>query len=326
MTTLQIIEKATLRDLDPIEIKQLLEIQPATPEFYALLASADTMCRKMHNNKAYIFSQIGLNAAPCSANCKFCSMAKSHYCMDTTFEKNSKNLKELQELVSELVNQGTHDIFLMTTADYPLEEYLKIGQGIRSILPNHVRLVANIGDFTEDTAKQLLLAGFTGVYHICRLREGIDTDVTVETRIKTLDCIHESELELYYCIEPIGPEHTYDEIIVEMLRAKEYKVEAMAVMKRTPIPNTPLEHLGSVSSLEMIKIAAVTRLVVKPTRSMNVHETTPMSLLAGINQLYAEVGANPRDQVENTANSRGYDVATTINLFEDAEYRVPTEQ
>ncbi len=39
---------------------------------------------------------------------------------------------------------------------------------------------------------------------------------------------------------------------------------------------------------------------------MNVHEPIQMALLAGVNQLYAELGANPRDTNSETENSRGF--------------------
>ena len=34
----------------------------------------------------------------------------------------------------------------------------------------------------------------------------------MQTRIDTLDAIKKAGLELYYCVEPIGPEHTNAEI------------------------------------------------------------------------------------------------------------------
>ena len=129
-------------------------------------------------------------------------------------------------------------------------------------------------------------------------------------------------LELYYCVEPIGPEHTYEEIADEMLRAREYDVKAMAVMRRTPVLGTPMAEKGMISACELTKIEAVTRLVSKPSRSMNTHEVTPMTLIAGVNQLYAEVGANPRDHVDDTAGNRGYGVIKTIELLQDAEFEM----
>lgn len=322
MEITELLHEAQLRDLTKEEAIQLLNIKNCSEEYHELLKTADIMSRREFHNKAYIFSQIGLNASPCPMNCKFCSMAASNYVMENKFHKGMADIEELKEIVRRLVEAGTHDLFLMTTADYPIDEFLAVGSEIKKILPPTVRLVANIGDFDIGAAQKLSAAGFSGVYHICRLGEGKDTDIKPERRIQTLHAVKDAGLDLYYCVEPIGPEHTYEELVEEMFRAKEFGVEAMAAMRRTPVPGTPLAEKGVITATELTKIGAVTRLVSKPTRSMNIHEVTPMTLIAGVNQLYAESGANPRDTEKDTASHRGYSVERIIELFKDAEYEV----
>ena len=129
-------------------------------------------------------------------------------------------------------------------------------------------------------------------------------------------------LDLYYCVEPIGPEHTYEELADEMLRAREYKVNMMAVMGRVGVPGTRFADSGEITELELTKIAAVAGLVTAPGKSMNVHEPKKMPLLAGVNQLYAEIGINPRDTSEKTEDNRGKGIRETVKLLEEAEYRV----
>lgn len=79
---------------------------------------------------------------------------------------------------------------------------------------------------------------------------------------------------------------------------------------------------GRLSAVELTKIAAVARVVTRPHRAMNAHETTQMNLVCGVNQLYAEVGANPRDIISNTENSRGLSVSSIKRMLLDAEYVV----
>lgn len=320
--TLDILKNAETKEITREEAVRLLEIDNRSDEFYELIKVANRMTRKEYGNKSYVFSQIGLNAEPCTMNCKFCSMAKSNYVMDGEFRKTMADIEDLKKTARDVIQAGTHDLFLMTTADYPVDEFVKIGAALRAEMPDKVRLVANIGDFDSDTAEKLKSAGFTGVYHIRRLGEGKDTDIDPDRRIQTLDTIKASGLELYYCVEPIGPEHTYDELVDEMMRAREYGVEAMAVMRRTPVPGTPLADKGMITAAELTKIEAVTRIVTKPSRSMNTHEVTPMTLIAGVNQLYAEIGANPRDNVNDTEANRGYGVLKTIELLKDAEFEI----
>jgi biotin synthase len=285
------------------EILELLNIENYSSEFYRLLYVSDKLSRKKFKERGYVFTQIGINAQPCSVNCRFCSMGVGHYSLDSEWEK---DVSDLESEVKKIQNFDIDDLFLMTTADYPFEKFLNISDKVRLFLKPHQRFVANIGDFNLEKAKQLKTLGFTGIYHINRLREGIDTLVKPIDRERTIEAVLNAGLELYYCIEPIGPEHSYEEIMVEIIRARNLKISVMAVMRRIPVPGTPLFELGKISATELTKIVAVTNVVVNPSRSMNVHEPIQMALLAGVNQLYAEAGANPRDTISNTEKGRGF--------------------
>jgi biotin synthase len=266
------------------EAVKLLSVETTSEAYYRLLYLARKHSEETFGKRGYVFAQIGINAEPCSVNCSFCSMASGHYVLPNRWQK---TVEEVAAGVKQLVADRANDIFLMTTADYPVEQFIAIGKAVRPLIPAEIRLVANIGDFDLPTAILLKEAGFTGAYHIVRMRESIDTGATVEQRIKTLDAIRDAGLEFYYCVEPIGPEHSYEEIATEIFRIKEYPLEAMAAMRRTPVEGTPLYQYGAISTPELCKIAAVALLVARPRRAMNVHEVTEMSLLAGINQLYA---------------------------------------
>ena len=298
---------------------KLLEIENFSDDFYELINYANYLTRSEFHNKGYVFAQIGLDAQPCSVDCKFCSMGESHYSLESTWKK---DLNLILTEVKNIVGSGISDLFLMTTANYSLDEYLKIIEKVREFLPLNIRLVANIGDFNFQYALKLKNAGATGAYHIRRLGEGIDTKTTEKDRIKTLDAIKDAGLELYYCVEPIGPEHTFKEIATEMIRARDYNVGVMAVMRRIAVPGTPLFYRGQINSIELTRIAAVTRIVTMPHRAMNAHETTQMNLIAGVNQLYAEMGANPRDTVSSTENGRGFSIENTNTLLMDAGYAI----
>ena len=66
MMITQILEKATSgQKLSRLDAKQLLNITNGSHDFYQLIETANRMSRKQFQNKAYIFSQIGLNAEPC---------------------------------------------------------------------------------------------------------------------------------------------------------------------------------------------------------------------------------------------------------------------
>lgn len=295
----------------------LLGTDNHSAEFYALIQKANELSRKEFGQRGYVFAQIGLNSAPCTGNCKFCSLGKDNFVAE---EKTEKTLDEILEQTKQTVEEKADALFLMTTADYSIEKFLQVAREVKKLLPDDMMFIANIGDFGEDTAVLLKEAGFTGVYHIVRMNEGIDTDLPAEQRIATLDALKKAGLELIYCVEPIGPEHTYSQIADEMLRARDYDVNVMACMKRVGVPGTPLFEKGEITDLELTKIVAVARLVTRPKKSMNVHEPKAMALLAGVNQLYAEVGVNPRDCSVETGTSRGFSIQNVKEMLAQADY------
>ncbi|MEG0156685.1 MAG: radical SAM protein [Anaerovoracaceae bacterium] len=301
------------------EIIDLLTIENGSKDYFDLLARAYRMSREKFGQRGYVFAQIGLNAEPCTANCKFCTFGENHFSAEQRYKKSKA---EILEEVQSYVEEGIDALFLMTTADYPIEAFLSIAEEVKKKLNPETELIANIGDFDEVVAGKLIEKGFTGVYHICRLGEGTDTEVEPERRVATIEALKGVGLALYYCIEPIGPEHTPEQIADEIQRAIRYEVDVMAVMRRVPAKGTPMAEKGTIDLLEFTKIAAVTRIAVDPKKSMNAHETNQMTLLAGINQLYAESGSNPRDNRAETQGNRGLSVRDCKAILRDARYEV----
>ena len=295
----------------------LLSVPNLSGEYHALIRKAAEISRRDFGSKGYIFVQIGLNAAPCSGNCSFCSLAQCNFTGEETSEK---SLEAVLEQVSQIDYQRVTAVFLMTTADFDADRFLEYGRQVRKILPPQIALVANTSDFDAAYARQMKKAGFTGVYHIVRLREGIDTAISPETRIQSLDAAAEAGLRIYYCLEPIGPEHTYDEMVTEMLRARAYHVDVMAAMRRVSVDRTCFAGRNMIDDAELTKIVAVTRLVVMPGISMNVHEPNRAAMAAGVNQLYAEIGVNPRDHSRETEASRGFSVEQVTRMLKDNGY------
>jgi len=316
MTKLEILRDAgNGMEVNEVQARQLLQINNGSQEFYSLLSVARALNRQEYNNRGFVSSQIGVNAAPCSQNCGFCSMGREHYVLDSTWEKDADSLLAEARL---LLEQGTDYLFLMSTANYSIENFLRIAREIRALVPSEMIYGANIGDFGDEVAAQLCDVGFTGVYHIQRLREGTDTDIDPRQRMNTLEAAHRHGLAIYYCIEPIGPEHSYDEIVEEIFRTKRFAAELHGVMRRIPVPGTPFAASGQIPLIELAKIAAVTRIATRPKHAFCVHEPNLAALLAGANLLCAEVGANPRDVNSNTAKSAGISIDVARKMLWEA--------
>lgn len=315
---IDILEKAKSgAELTREDALALLAIETGSEPYYTLLGLANAQARSRFGGRGTIFAQIGIEASPCPANCAFCSLAKDVFVEESRF---LLPVEAAEKMTDELLSQKVDELFLMTTANYPQADFLAYAAKIKRRLPDGMRFVANVGDFDLSYAKQLKETGFTGVYHIHRLGEGRDTQLDPAGRLRTLDAVRDAGLELYYCVEPIGPEHTCEEVVDEIFRAKEYPVEVMAVMKRVCVPGTKLFSRGEISAAHLAKICAVTELCVKPKRAMGVHEPDELCLMAGANQIYAEVSVNPRDLNLATEAGRGASIAKARSLLAAAEW------
>lgn len=298
---------------------ELLAIETGSEEYYRLLGMADRDARSRFSGKGQIYAQIGIEASPCPANCAFCSLAEDVFDPKASF---SLSFSQVEKMVKSLVDAGIDELFLMTTASFDKERFLEYGAMVKTLLPESMRFVANVGDFDAEYAVRLKRTGFTGAYHICRLGEGKDTKLSPAQRIRTLDAVKKAGMELYYCVEPIGPEHTPEEIVEEIFRPKEYPVEVMAVMKRVCVPGTKLYSRGEISAAQLAKICAVTELCVRPKRAMGVHEPDELCLMSGANQIYMEVSVNPRDTSLQTEQSRGASFERAEQLLKNTRWTV----
>ncbi|NOZ67740.1 MAG: radical SAM protein [Deferribacteres bacterium] len=300
------------------EAVELMKIDENSHEMYALMSAGNTLTRRQFGDTGEVYAQVGINLWPCHRSCAFCFFGEDWNLIRSPGELSPD---EVVLRVKAFEEAGANGIFLMTTADYPFERFIEIGRAVREAVSPRMPLAANIGDFTAEQARQLVDAGFQGVYHVFRLREGRDTRVDPEVRLRTFRTIRDSGLALLSCVEPIGPEHSPEEVVEAMFRGREFGAVNFAAMWRVPVPGTPLAAKGKISEVSLAKAVAVTRLVFGDTiRSMGVHEPRVLGMRAGANSIAAEAGPNPRDTAEDTAKGIGYSVEACRNLLREAGY------
>ena len=197
---------------------------------------------------------------------------------------------------------------LMTTGTFSFKRILEIGRMLKKTVD--VPLVANTRDISRKEGEALLEAGFVGAYHAVRLGEGRDTPLNREKRIQTIRVFKEVGLLWMNCVEPVGPEHSNEEIVDLMFLARHYEATYSGIMRRINFPGSPMTKYGMISELEMAKMVAVSRLVMGTVpRAHCTHEPHSASLLAGANLFFPEVGASPRDGKADTEKGRGHSVA-----------------
>lgn len=306
-------------DLSMAEGIQLLSWDDLTDEAAAVRLAG----RRLSNEllpQAEIHGQIGLNTGLCPADCKFCSFAASNKVFT---EPTEEPLGTVVDYVQLLEEAGANAIYLMATARYDQERFLEYGRAAAKALSKGTPLIANVGDFDRDYAMELKRAGFAGVYHVIRMGEGEFTRLPVEQRWSTIRAAQDAGLLLGSCVEPIGPEHSLEEIVEKALITREMQARFSGAMRRTPIPASELAAHGALSYARMATIVAAVALITGRAIPGNcTHEPNQLAAFDGANLLWAEVGSNPRDTEGKTEENRGWTVARCRDLLEECAWDV----
>jgi biotin synthase len=296
----------------------LVQVELDSEEFYSLCYVANKLSREHFGNKGDVVAQIGLDYAPCSRNCGFCSFGRDAGVVKERLEWDADTVVKA---ALAMVEAGANGIYLMTTADYPYKKFIAIAAAVREAVQDDIPLIANIGDFNYEQAQKLKEVGFSAVYHALRLREGTDTGIPRTKREETIANARAAGLAVQVCLEPVGPEHTPEEMVEQMFWAREIGATFNGAMKRTAVPGTRLAGLGEISFRELARLIAVTRLVMGDRATAHcTHEPNLPALMAGANLIWAEAGPNPRDVLPDTAAGRGQSVRKCQEILFEAGY------
>ncbi len=300
------------------QLTWLLELDPASPESYQVMHEARRLSLELTDNQHEVHAQLALNLAPCPKNCKFCSFAV----INGVFDKPSKlSPEEAVQDALVLERAGASAVYVMTTANYDFGEFLEMAAEIKRHLQPETVFVANVGDRTPAEARRMAEVGFHGVYHALRLREGSDTAIPPGKRLESFRAFQEAGLALGTCVEPIGPEHSAEEIAELILLTGRLEPAYSGAARRISIPGTEMARdYGMITELRQAQCVAVTRLGLPDTVKGNcTHEPCSLGAAAGANLFWAEIGANPRDTEARTEKGRGADVERCGQLFWEAD-------
>ena len=298
----------------------LLQFPETSLEAALLRGVSDSITRRRFDNEGIVLAQIGIEIAACPGRCRFCSFGEGH----TAFEPSVMSDEEILRSAGNFTASGDlYALFLMTMHAFDFERLAHIVRIVGERIPRETQIVVNIGDFDQAQAKDLKAAGVDGAYHVCRLREGIDTALDPENRKATIRTIKDSGLDFYYCCEPIGPEHSPQELADQIFTGLDYGCVQHAAMRRVYFPSAPLSSHGQISELRLAQVTAVVALAslaCPETRCIGVHEPNLLGLTAGANTVFAEAGANPRDTEKETAGHRGRDIRDCKMMLYEAGF------
>jgi biotin synthase len=302
------------------ECRRLLSFPEQSLEAGLLTAAADQISRRRFQNHAVLLGQVGIEAFPCPGGCKFCAFGEGH----SVHGSSRLTLAQIVDRACAFCEgQDLYALFLMTMHVFDFPRLLEVLSAVRQCIPPETQIVINTGDLNGSQGEELHSAGVNGAYHIRRLREGKDTELLSSQRLRTLEQIKNAGLDLYYCCEPIGPEHSPEELVDQIFVGVEFECVQHGAMRRVPVPGTPFASLGRITERRLSQIVAVTVLataVCKETGIIIVHEPNLLGLCAGANAIYAETGANPRDTVPDTKGRRGLDVSDCRDMLCEAGF------
>jgi biotin synthase len=321
MITADLIKKSSNGEaLSRDELVHLLSVPPDSADAYATMAEAARVSKELSGGKAEVHAQFALNLATCPCNCLFCSFAEIN---DVFTEEMKLTPEEAVGYAKQLERNGANAIFVMTTARYEYDHYIEMSQEIRRNMKPETTLIANVGDQSVEDGERLKDAGYVGVYHALRLREGTDTGLSPEKRKDSIRNFQEAGLEVGTCVEPVGPEHTNEELAEMITFTASFNPSYSGAARRIAIPGTEMAKLGMITELRMAQIVAVTRLGMPRSVIGNcTHEPCTLGAAAGANLFWAELGANPRDTKARTEEGRGDTIEHCADLFKESGWGV----
>lgn len=283
--------------IDRETIVKLLSIVPDSEECEYLGKAAREAAKVLVGNRARVGTSIGLDLAPCSASCEFCSLGEKWGLIKESAEISDETVLDI---IRDKRREGYFQFTLRTTEYYSLDRLCALGKRIREEIPGEYYLTANTGELTVEDARKLVDSGFTGVYHVPRLGEGRYTPFSVKERIQTMRNAAKGGLLVSTGLDPIGIEFTDEELADKIIELRDEDPAGICVMKRESVPGTPLGNMPEISESRHAQITAVVRLASKG--SIAVHPACQKGFDYGANNAAAEFGATPREDSDNLSD------------------------
>jgi biotin synthase len=299
------------------ELRALLSVHYLSGEAYAIQYASRKISAAASDGRAEVHAQVGIDVGPCTKNCQFCSFAA----VNKVFSR--PKVHDLEEIIRQCLQfeaDGANAIYLMITADFPFADYLKIAREVRAALKPATPMISNTGDFDDDGARALAEAGFVGVYHVVRMGEGVVSAIKPATRLQTIEAARRAGLLVGTCVEPVGPEHSVDELADKAMLARRMHPVHCGSGRRIHIPGSPLEAHGTLNEGQITHIMASVKLAMGYGITGHCSGNTELTAMAGTNLSWAEACANPRDTKERTV--RGGTVKKRQAAFREAGWDI----
>ena len=285
------------------DCRYLLSFQEFSPEAIFTRDLFSRFFRENCDNTAAIGAQIGVYTGPCSGDCGFCNFGASHtgtktYVMPDDVLKNYLDACNRYGDVS--------SVSLMTNQDCPIDILVHFTEITRDNVPEGTEIIFNTGDRPAEEFRMLKDAGAVTAYHVCRMGEGKDTALDPKDRIQTMRNIKEAGLRLMTCTEPVGAEHSIDEIIRNYFGGMKGGCDCGHLALRMPVFGTPLGGLPTLSIKRYHQMQSVLGLASSWHEGGKRVTGWDTGYFTGLNTLSAELAGSLRDSAPFSEKSAGH--------------------
>lgn len=302
-------------EVSKCDLLKFMEIDPESEECDQLGFLSREITEFFFGLTGTISSSIGVDTSPCKMNCKFCALGEE---WGLVKEKKEMTTDEVLDIAKKVYSKGYNRITLRTTEFYDIDKLCEMCRVITAELKGCI-VTVNTGEIYIEDAVKLYDAGCTGAYHSFRLGEGIDTKFDPQKRLDAIWSAIESPLILSSGVEPIGIEHTNEEIVDRIVKLREMGVRNVSVMKRFNVEGTPMGEMPEISDRRLAQIFAVTRIAGGKNWNVGCHPNNPVAMRWGASSIGVEIGGSPRatrtssewtpcnhEEAEKMLNDAGY--------------------
>lgn len=276
-----------------LDRRYLLSFDERSEEAEYIISAADRFVKETCGNTGEIGVQIGVIVGPCYADCGFCNFASS----TTDVEDFTMGDGELTRYLDSVAESGiVSSVSLMTIHNFDFDDYLHIVETARSVLPEDIRICSNTGDLEPSEARELKKAGVDSAYHALRLGESIDNRLEPVGRARTMRNLISAGIPVAAGVEPIGPEHTMNEICESFEHAMGESCQCCSASARIPVPGTRMFSSGSISDRKLKLIRSA--LLLSSTDMDNTEFGFYGGFYGGFNRYFGEYSNSPKDREE----------------------------
>ncbi|MFN4123545.1 MAG: biotin synthase BioB [Flavobacteriales bacterium] len=282
--------RITKEEIQKIYHKPLLE----------LIYEAASIHRQYHDStKVQVSSLVSIKTGGCPEDCSYCPQAARYQT-----NVNTHKLMEVEEVVSLAQNAkaGGASRLCMGAAWREVRDnrdFDKVLSMVREVNALGMEVCCTLGMLNANQAQKLADAGLYAYNHNIDTSEehygNIISTRNYEDRLKTLENVRSANLTV--CSGGIVGLGEKDQDRIDMLHVLANlptPPESVPINALVPVEGTPLENSKPVSTWEMVRMIATTRIVIPTTKvrlsagRVNMsHEAQALCFLAGANSIFA---------------------------------------